>query len=203
MGESTAALERVARRLRPAVPSGKAPRLFFFTDPERTPDPVAVARRLPAGSAVVHRTFGAADAAATTRVLRKITRARGVLLLVSDERLAAEGGAAGVPLPERLVHRAAAIRARRPRWIITGAAHGAAALQRAAAAKLDAVVLSSVFHSTSRSAGEPLGVLRFSALVRQARAPVVALGGVNAGTARRLAGTGAAGLAAVEAWLDA
>jgi thiamine-phosphate pyrophosphorylase len=41
--------------------------------------------------------------------------------------------------------------------------------------------------------------LRFAQLVRGARTPVYALGGVNGGTARRLMHSGAAGLAAVEA----
>ena len=203
MGGSGAALERVARRLRPATALGKAPALLFFTDPDRTPDPVAVAEELPEGAAVVYRAFGSDDALAKAQALRRATRRRGVLLLIGrDEGLAAAAGADGLHLPERELHHAPRIRARRPSWILTGAAHGARALRRAEAAGLDAAVLSSVFPSGSSSAGAPLGPLRFAALARQARLPVIALGGVDARTAKRLAGTGAAGLAAVQAWLE-
>ena len=198
------ALERAARKLRAAGPPGKAPALLFFTDPDRTPDPLAVARRLPRGSALVYRAFGAADALEVARALRAVTRRRGVLLLVgNDERLAAAVGADGVHLPERRLAAAGGIRAKRPSWVVTGAVHGASALKRAERAGVDAAVLSPVFPSRSPSAGRPLGPLRFAALVRSTRAPVVALGGVNARTAKRLVGSGAAGLAAVDAWLEA
>ena len=40
------------------------PRLFFFTDPIRTPDPARILTRLPRGAGVVYRAFGAADAVA-------------------------------------------------------------------------------------------------------------------------------------------
>ena len=61
-----------------------------------------------------------------------------------------------------------------------------------------AVLLSAVFASRSPSAGPPLGVVRFQSLARSVRAPVIALGGINGRTARRLVATRAAGLAGVE-----
>jgi thiamine-phosphate pyrophosphorylase len=54
------------------------PPLLFFTDPARTPDPEAAARRLPKGAAVVFRAFGAPDAEARARRLRALCRARGL-----------------------------------------------------------------------------------------------------------------------------
>jgi thiamine-phosphate pyrophosphorylase len=86
----------------------------------------------------------------------------------------------------------------RPRAIVTVAAHSLPALIAARRAGAHAALLSSVFDSRSPSAGAPLGPVRFAALVRQAGLPVYALGGVRAGNARRLLGSGAAGLAMVE-----
>ncbi len=60
-------------------------------------------------------------------------------------------------------------------------------------------MISPVFPSRSPSAGAPLGPVRFAALVRRVKRPVYALGGVNTKTAPRLIGSGAAGIAAVEA----
>ncbi len=47
-----------------------------------------------------------------------------------------------------------------------------------------------------------MGAIRFAVLVRRAGLPVYALGGINAETAPRLLGSGAAGLAAVGAFTD-
>jgi thiamine-phosphate pyrophosphorylase len=176
------------------------PRLLFFTDPVRTPDAEAAIAALPRGAGVVYRAFGAADAVAAGRRLVRAARRAGVLVLAgADAGLAARIGADGVHLPERLARRAGALRRARPGWLVTCAAHSAAAVVAARRAGADAVVVSPVFPSASPSAGRPLGPLRFAALVRGARRPVYALGGVNARTACRLAGSGAAGLAAVEA----
>ena len=174
-----------------------------MTDPARVPDPEAVVRRLPAGSAVVFRAFGALDSAARGRGLAAIARRQGVVMLVgADPALAHAIGAAGIHLPERSGHLAGGIRRRRPGWIVTAAAHDGRAIHRAFAAGADAVLVSPVFESRSPSAGRPLGLTRFAALVRAARGPVYALGGVNAVTARRLLGSGAVGIAAVEALLE-
>jgi len=122
-----------------------------------------------------------------------------MVLAGADPGLASRIGADGVHLPERGVAKAAALRRARPGWIVTCAAHSAPAIVRARRAGADAAVVSPVFASASPSAGEPLGTLRFAELVRRAGLPVYALGGVNARTARRLARSGAAGFAAVEA----
>lgn len=174
------------------------PALLFFTDPARTPDIAAAAERLPRGSAIVYRAFGAADAEATALALRRIARRRGLVLLIgADHRLAARVRADGVHLPERLAYRVRAIR--RPGWLVTAAAHGPRAARRALAAGADAAVVSAVFPSNSPSAGAPIGALRMARIVRVAGGPVYALGGINDKTARRLLRAGLVGLAGVEA----
>lgn len=177
--------------MRKALPS-----LLVFTDPARTPDPVGLARRMPRGAGLVYRAFGAADAEAVARRLKAVARVRGLILLIgADARLAARVRADGVHLPERLAHRARALR--RPGWLITAAAHSARA---ARAAGVDAVVISAVFPSGSASAGAPIGPVRLALLVRAAGRPAYALGGVTNETARRLLPTGVVGIAAVEAF---
>ena len=86
---------RTAAFLGRGRPGRKAlPSLLFFTDPDRTPDPEAIAARLPRGAAVVFRAFGAADAADRGAGLKAIARARGLKLLIgADETLAARLGA--------------------------------------------------------------------------------------------------------------
>ncbi len=175
---------------------------MFFTDPLRTPDPEAIAHRLPRGSAIVFRAFGQADALARAQRLKRIARARGLKLLIGqDTALAHRVGADGVHLPERLAHRAGPLKRARPGWIVTAAAHSPRAARTARAA--DAVVLSVVFASASRSAAAPMGPVRLAACVRQTGGAIYALGGVTNETARRLKDAGLVGLAAVEGLLDA
>ena len=174
----------------------RLPPLILVTDPDRTPDPVALAERLPPGSGLIFRGFGRKGAAKTARQLAEIARRRGLILLIGANALRAP--AAGVHLPERMAHRAAALKRARPGATVTVAAHSAAALVRARRAGAHAALLSTVFESRSPSASRPLGAVRFAALVRRAGLPVYALGGVTTKNAPRLLGSGAAGLAMVE-----
>jgi thiamine-phosphate pyrophosphorylase len=173
--------------------------LLVFTDPARTPDPEALARRLPAGAALVYRAFGAVDAEVVGRRLLKIGRARRARLLVgADAGLAARIGADGVHLPERAAVQARRLKAQRPHWLVTAAAHSVWAARCALAAGADAAVVSAVFPSRSPSAGRPIGVSRLALIARQAGLPIYALGGVNDRTAAQLKDLSLAGLAAVE-----
>ena len=62
---------------------------------------------------------------------------------------------------------------------------------------LDALFISSLFPSQSPSAGTPIGIDAFHQSVRALPVPLFALGGITAGTALQLIGSGGAGLAAI------
>ena len=193
-------LADLAASLRPRLPAAKPlPRLIFVTDPARTPDPAAIAARLPVGSGIIYRAFGATDALDQARALAAIARDRGLMLLIgADPDLARAAGAAGVHLPERDLARAASLKADHPDWTVTAAAHSLEAARLARDAGCDAVLASTVFASASPSAGPPMGAEAFTAFVAAAPLPVYALGGVNVRTAHELVRSGAAGLAMVE-----
>lgn len=191
------ALARAAAAVSP--PRKSLPPLLFFTDPARTPRPWETAALLPAGAGVVFRHFGAAEALETGLRLRAATKEAGVKLLVGlDADLAERIGADGVHLPERALSAAYALSGRRPDWLLTGAAHSLQAVK--AARDLDALVLSPVFTAGGASAARAaLGVEGFRAIAAAAPCPVYALGGVNAANAAALIGSGACGIAGVDA----
>ena len=196
--DAATALNRAAASVSPQAAG--LPPLLFFTDPERTPRPWETAARLPAGSAVVYRAFGAADAAdavETGRRLREATTDRGVKLLVGlDADLAQTLAADGVHLPERETHSAPAIRLAHPSWLITAAWHGGPPSIKA----LDALILSPVFPAGGASADKPsLGIVAFQERAQSVPLPVYALGGIKAANAASLTATGACGLAAIDA----
>ncbi|MES1202764.1 MAG: thiamine phosphate synthase [Pseudomonadota bacterium] len=186
---SAAARALKRRNGRPALPA-----LLFFTDPARTPDPLASAQKLPPGAAVVYRHFGAADRLAMAKRLLRVCRRRRLKLLIgADWGLAARIGADGVHLPERHASQAFRLSRAHRAWLITVAAHHALYASPGA----DAAVLAPIFPSASPSAQNPFGARRANAMARRSPMPVYALGGVSERNAARLSSF--AGLAAVEA----
>jgi thiamine-phosphate pyrophosphorylase len=199
--ETAAHLAREATRTAriAARPALALPPLLFFTDPGRTPRPWETAARLPAGSGVVFRHFGAQDALETAQRLREATRRRdGLLLIGLDADLTEAVEADGVHLPQRALGMAADLAQRRPGWRLTGAAHDLETMKSIRG--LDAVVVSPVFPPGGRSSMKPaLDVEGLKPLLQAAPCPVYGLGGINAGNAARLIGSGLCGLAGVGA----
>lgn len=190
------------RRLNSRPRRAGLPRLWLMTDALRLPDPRATMARLPVGAGVVIRHPHAGPRARMAAQAMHVARRRRLTVLVSEDwRLAARLGAAGVHLPERQVRsgRLAEILgwARRRKALLTMACHSRTALAQAARLGIDAALLSPIFPTASHPGAAGLGPLRFRLLVRRAEVPVLALGGVNPITARRLAGSGAHGLAAI------
>lgn len=195
-------LAQFARHLNRRSRAAHLPPLILLTDRRRLADPAAAAARLPPGSAVILRDYDDPDRAALARRLRRITRARRVLLLVAgDFRLAAAVDADGVHLPEGMARHGLLGPLldwrRRAGKLLTVAAHSRGALARAAAIGADAALLSPVFATASHPGNDVLGPLKFRRLAAGASLPVVALGGIDTGTVRCLLGSGAAGVAGI------
>lgn len=146
---------------------------------------------------MVYRHFGAPDRLTVARRLVRLARRRGLKLLIgADPKLAAQVGADGVHLPERMGHLVIPIRSYRSDWLITVSAHGPTGLRRSYRA--DAAILAPVFPSRSASAVRPIGLRRAEAWARTAPLPVIALGGVTPARAKMLRAF--AGIAAVDAF---
>jgi thiamine-phosphate pyrophosphorylase len=195
-------LARAAGALNAACTQRGLPALILMTDQVRVPDPLAAARFLPRGSAVILRHTDAKARAALGHTLVELAHNRGLKLLVAgDAPLAAEIGAHGLHLPEARAREAAHWRALKPSWTITAAAHSERALATARIACADAALLAPVFATSSHPERKPLGLLRARLIAARAGLPVYALGGVNALTIGRLAQANFAGVAAIEALL--
>lgn len=173
------------------------PTMWLFTDPARTPDPVAEARRLARSTGVIYRHFGAEDRADTAARLMAVARDRELTVLIAaDPHLAAEVGAHGVHWPEARVPRR---RVRARAAIETAAVHSAPAAWRARSAKVDAVFVSPVFATRSVGSGPPLGVWRAASIAAACGpTPAMALGGVNRTDLARLQAWGFWGIAGID-----
>jgi thiamine-phosphate pyrophosphorylase len=171
------------------------PRLWLFTDPARTPDPVSIARRLPAGAAVVYRHFGAADRVAVAARLSALSRRRGLVLWIGADPRLARRFKAHLHMPTRYA-RAARAEHRRGGRLVTLAWHDTK--RRPPAACADAYILSPLKPTSSASGRMVLDKRRAMRLTRTLGRPIIALGGLRTTDARELARSGFAGLAGVD-----
>ncbi|MCA0199250.1 MAG: thiamine phosphate synthase [Proteobacteria bacterium] len=176
------------------------PRVWFLTDEARGGDAVAAIERLPRGSAVIFRHYGATNRVVFAMHLAALCRARDLLFLVAgDWRLAAAVQADGLHLPEYAAARGPSSAARlwlRAR-ILTAAAHGVRGLRRAYDIGAYAATLAPVFPTRSHPGRTALGLSRAGTLARTAQLPVLALGGASPGKLAHMRAAGFAGIAGI------
>lgn len=149
-------------------------------------------KALPRGGGVVFRHYGLAPGE-RRRLFRRVRalarRRRLLILLAGPPRLARAWGADG----SHGVHRG--------RWrTLAAPAHTPVEMRRAERAGVDLLFISPVFATRSHPDAKPLGRVRFGLLARQARRPVIALGGITPRRARTLRALGCHGWAGIDAW---
>ncbi|MCZ8018708.1 thiamine phosphate synthase [Novosphingobium sp.] len=149
------------------------PHIWLLSDARNDAALERAIKRLPRGSGFVFRHYHLPEGARRARFdrLARLARARGIaVVLAGSAAQARRWGADGSYGP----HGDATL----------ATAHSLRELRRACRAA--AVLLSPVFPTRSHPGGKALGPLRFRLLAAHAPVPVIALGGMNARTARRL-----------------
>jgi thiamine-phosphate pyrophosphorylase len=178
----------------------RQPVLWLFTDAGRGTDPVAAAGRLPKGiSGVVFRHDGVGGRAALARAMALVCRARRLAMVVAgDGRLAAALGV-GVHLRGGRWPDSVRRKGLKRGAVVSSSAHGPQQLHRARRAGAEVVFLSPAFPTASHPGAPGLGPNRWGGMARMGRGgAILALGGVNGVSIRRLplgycAGVGAIG----------
>jgi thiamine-phosphate pyrophosphorylase len=135
-----------------------------------------------------------------TTACRRRAEGGATRILVNDRiDVALAAGAAGVHLPAAGPP-AARVRAASPAtWLIGRSTHTLDEI--AAAADVDYLIFGPVFPTASKPPGAPTtGVAGLRAAVAAARVPVIAIGGIDAGTAPECLAAGAAGIAGIDLW---
>jgi thiamine-phosphate pyrophosphorylase len=159
------------------------PSLWLVTDKRNDALLEASLARLPRGSGVIYRHYHLPDCErlARFRALQRIGRSHGHLVILADSALTArEWGADGIYGSPR------ALAPRRAGLFHLAAVHGPREIALANRLGADAMLLSPVFPTRSHPGGAVLGPVRFRLLARLAARPVIALGGLDRRTARRL-----------------
>lgn len=164
----------------------------MMTDERQGEGLFAAIGRLPPGSGIVfrHRDTGKAARRALFDRVRQAARMRGlVLLLAGGDSKARRWGADGAH------HR----RPHAPRYG-TAPAHDLREIRAAERSGAAAILLSPLHSTRSHPRAVPLGRMRFAALARATRLPVIALGGVDRIRGKMAMRIGAYGWAAIDAW---
>jgi thiamine-phosphate pyrophosphorylase len=160
------------------------PRLWLMTDERLGERLFEAIGRLPAGAGIVFRHYALDSGARRALFERVLAEARPRDLTVV---------AAGGPLPgANGTHNA------RGPGLRTASAHNLREIRRAEGRGADLIFLSPVHPTSSHPGALPLGSRRFARLARQARLPVIALGGMDEARFRKL--RGAYGWAGIDAW---
>lgn len=159
------------------------PAVWMFTD--LRVDVLAGLARLPKGSGIVFRHYGVPDRAALLARVAAIAKRRRLVLVIAGLAHAVRG---------------AGVHNRRGAGIVTFAAHDRAELVAARRAGADLVFVSPVFASRSHPGAGAIGRVRFGLLVRGAKVPVAALGGMTARRFRTLKPSGAVAWGGIDAF---
>ena len=145
---------------------------------------------LPKGSGVVFRHYGTPDRKSLFKAMQRIARARRLVLVVAGpERLAigwrAMGSHGRSPYPSTRLR--------------TAPVHTHCERIAAERTGADLLFVSPVFATRSHAGAKGLGRVRFGLLVRSAKVPCIALGGMTKARAKPLKGLGVWGWAAIDA----
>jgi thiamine-phosphate pyrophosphorylase len=160
------------------------PRLWLMTDERQAERLWEALERVPRGAGVVFRHYGLApyERRRLFERVRKVARRRRLLLLASGTGIRADGGHGGT----------------RGGGLRSASAHDLRELKAAERGGAALVFLSPAFATRSHPGARALGPVRFGLIARQARLPVIALGGVDERNARRLPHI--YGWAGIDAW---
>ena len=158
------------------------PQLWLISDARNDAVLERALMRLPRGSGFIfrHDHLPQAERRARFGRLARIAHKRGILVvLAGGAGLARAWGADGAYGPAAGLRRGGGLR--------LATAHNMAEIAAANRAGVDAILLSPAFATRSHPGAKALGPLRWRLLASRAQVPVIALGGMNARTARRLA----------------
>lgn len=164
-------------------PNAPWPALWLLSDARNDAVLERALKALPRGSGFIYRHYhlDGPERLARFRMLARIARARSHVVVLADSALTArEWGADGVygaPL---------ALWPRRGDLLQLATAHTLRELAQAARKGADAVLLSPGFATRTHPGAPFLGPVRFRMLAARSPIPVIALGGMNARSARRL-----------------
>jgi thiamine-phosphate pyrophosphorylase len=163
------------------------PRLWLMTDERQGADLWNALERLPRGAGIVFRHYGLppVERRRLFARVRKVARRNGLFLIGGNGHFRGADG----------VHQGGA-----QGGLQTTSAHNLAELRAAERRGAALVFISPVFQTRSHPGARTLGRLRFGLLARQARIPVIALGGMDSRRWRSLGGLGAYGWAGIDAW---
>jgi thiamine-phosphate pyrophosphorylase len=178
-------------------PSKLSP-LVLLTDPLRMKDINNSIKKLPRGSALVYRHFGEMGYQKKAEGLRELTLKQNIQFLIgNDPDLALAVKADGVHFsrdPELVAPNI--WRAKKPDWLISMAGIKTGSY-KSDLAILDGLLISSVFQSSSLSAGTPIGIDGLKRKMKNLCCPVFAMGGINKKNAHELIGMGVSGIAGI------
>jgi thiamine-phosphate pyrophosphorylase len=167
------------------------PLIWLMTDERQGENLFAAIAQLPRGAGIVFRHHGLAprDRRRLFDRVRTLARRRRLMLLL-----------AGPPALARAWRADGSHGRGRASGVRSAPVHDLVEIRAAERDGAALLFLSPLYATRSHPGAKPLGRVRFANLARQARRPVIALGGIDRRRARKVRDLGADGWAGIDAW---
>ena len=176
---------------------GDLPEVIFITDQLRVPDGDRVIASLPPSSAVIIRDYDHPEREAYARRMVEVAHSCGIRAIVAgDAGLARKVKADGFHMPEYQL--SMRMPSRHGFSLVTGSAKSQKSRMRAASIGVDMVLCSPIFKTQSHIGLQGMGIHLLSRILEYSPLPVVALGGINEMTLKKLKAMPVAGYAAID-----
>ena len=166
------------------------PSLWLMTDEKMGDALLPSVTALPKGSGLVFRHYQTPDRRALFEQVRRIARKRRLLLVLAGAAREAKGWKAD-GVHSHSLHRSHQLR--------TAPVHSVRERIKAERAGADLLLVSPIYSSSSHKGARTLGILGFGRLIRGAKRPVIALGGMTPTRARTLKSFNIHGWAGIDA----
>jgi thiamine-phosphate pyrophosphorylase len=164
------------------------PRIWLMTDERMGDDIWDGLHRLPKGGGIIfrHYSLGQKERAALFSRVRRIARKRRHILVLAGQAIGRADGRHARVAP----------------GLWTAPVHNTAERMSAERAGAGLLFVSPVYATRSHPGAKPLGRVRLGMLIRGAKLPVIALGGMDARKAKSLKSLNIYGWAAIDAFAD-
>lgn len=163
--------------------------VFVLSDPERSPNLNEIIANSPNDAFIIYRNYGAE--------IPKFKKASTKKILASvSPKLAYKSGIIGIHIPNKSLKYYHLSKTKG--LMKTTSAHNSREIIRAVNCGIENVIISAIFPSKSKSAGNPKGNIKLAQLIRAfPKQNFIALGGINLKSLKRLKGIKLKGIAGV------
>jgi len=171
------------------------PYIWFFTDSNKTLNPLKTASKLPNNAGIIIRSYSSYNKDKLIDKIIKIKKRKLYTVLIAGKSRK-NLGADGIHIPQWVNSM------NKNKKIVSMSAHGGTDIRKSINLKADIIFISPVFKSSSHKKNQYLGVVKLGLMAKLFKKPIIALGGINNENINRLKSLPIAGCAGIDIFIN-